>query len=171
MDGGQRLFRDRLGRDFGDMRLAAGRGAAVAMLACGTLALAEAAAPAAESVMPYRVEAGAIAAPLAPRGDPARGREIVLSRDSNCTLCHAVPGDGARLMGDLGPPLAGAGARLSEGQLRLRVVDSLRLNPDTIMPSYYRVEGLAGVAPQYRGKPVLTAQQVEDVVAYLLTLR
>jgi sulfur-oxidizing protein SoxX len=74
-------------------------------------------------------------------------------------------------MGNIGPPLAGVGARLSEGQLRLRIVDSMRLNRDTIMPSYYRVDGLNLVAEAWRGKPVLTAQQVEDTVAYLLTLR
>jgi len=74
-------------------------------------------------------------------------------------------------MGNLAPPLAGAGARLDEGQLRLRIVDSMRLNPQTIMPSYYRVDGLNRVAAAWRGKPVLTAQQVEDTVAYLLTLR
>ena len=142
------------------------RVALAAALLAGTLP-----AGAAETLVPYRVEAGAIAAPLAPRGDPERGREIVLGRDANCTLCHSVPGNGARPMGDLGPPLAGTGSRLTEGQLRLRVVDSLRVNPDTIMPSYYRVEGLAAVASQYRGRPVLTAQQVEDVVAYLLILR
>ena len=136
------------------------------------LALPVAAATSAEeTVVSYRVENGAIATPLASRGDPARGREIVLSRDSNCILCHAVPASGVRFMGNLGPPLAGTGARLSEGQLRLRIADSLRLNPGTIMPSYYRVEGMNSVAAQYRGRPVLTAQQVEDVVAYLLTLR
>ena len=129
------------------------------------------AALAAEALAPYRVEEGAIAAPLAAPGEPARGKEIVLGRDANCVLCHSVPDSGLRFMGDLGPPLAGTAQRLSEGQLRLRVVDSLRLNPDTIMPSYYRVDGLNRVAAQFNGKPVLTAQQVEDVVAYLLTLR
>ncbi|MNC94416.1 hypothetical protein D3C83_112630 [compost metagenome] len=74
-------------------------------------------------------------------------------------------------MGDVGPPLSGVGARLSEGQLRLRIVDSMRLNRDTIMPSYYRMDGLDKVAEAWRGKPVLTAQQVEDTVAYLSTLR
>lgn len=123
-----------------------------------------------QALIPYRVEGGAIAAPLAERGDPARGKLIVSSRDSNCTLCHAVPDSGSRFMGNLGPPLAEAGARLTEGQLRLRIVDSLRLNPDTIMPSYYRVDGLNRVAPQYRGRPILTAQQIEDVVAYLLAM-
>jgi L-cysteine S-thiosulfotransferase len=135
------------------------------------LALAAAVAWAAEALVPYRVEAGAIAAPLAGPGDAARGKTIALGRDANCILCHTVPDSGLRWMGDLGPPLAGTAGRLSEGQLRLRVVDSLRVNPDTIMPSYYRVDGLNRVATQYQGRPVLTAQQVEDVVAYLLTLR
>jgi sulfur-oxidizing protein SoxX len=74
-------------------------------------------------------------------------------------------------MGNLALPLGGVAARLGEGQLRLQIVDSMRLNPQTIMPSYYRVDGLNQVAATVRGKPVLTAQQVEDVVAYLLTLR
>jgi sulfur-oxidizing protein SoxX len=63
------------------------------------------------------------------------------------------------------------GARLSTAQLRLRVVDQSRLNRDTVMPSYYRVSGLTRVAGAYRGKPILNAQQIEDVVAYLQTLR
>ena len=121
---------------------------------------------------PYRVEGDAIRGPLAAvPGDAARGREVVLSRDSNCLLCHAVPEAGARAMGNLAPPLGGVGARLGEGQLRLQIVDSMRLNPQTIMPSYYRVDGLNQVAAALRGKPILTAQQVEDTVAYLLTLR
>jgi len=120
----------------------------------------------------YRVEGDAIRGPLAEApGDVARGREVVLGRDSNCLLCHGVPEPGARAMGNLAPPLGGVGTRLSEGQLRLRIVDSMQLNPQSIMPSYYRVDGLNQVAPAVRGKPVLTAQQVEDVVAYLLTLR
>ncbi len=120
----------------------------------------------------YRVEADAIREPLVPvPGDVARGRDVLLGRDANCVLCHAVPQAGGRLMGNLGPPLSGVGTRLNEGQLRLRVVDSMRLNRDTIMPSYYRINGLNDVAEPWRGKPVLTAQQVEDAVAYLLTLR
>jgi sulfur-oxidizing protein SoxX len=121
---------------------------------------------------PYRVEGDAIRLSLsgAP-GDAARGREIVLARDFNCLLCHAVPEAGGRAMGNLAPPLNGVGARLSEGQLRLRIVDSLRVNRETIMPSYYRTAGLNRVAADWRGKPILTAQQVEDTVAYLVTLR
>lgn len=102
-------------------------------------------------------------------GNPVRGHEIVTGRDANCVLCHDVPG--VRIAGDLGPPLAGVGARLDGAQLRARIEDSTRLNPESIMPSYHRVEGLSRVAGEYRGKPVLTAQQVEDVVAYLVTLK
>jgi sulfur-oxidizing protein SoxX len=124
------------------------------------------------SLLDYRVAGDSIPEPLvAAPGDTARGREVVMGRDGNCLLCHAVPGLGKRVMGDLGPPLAGVGARLSAGQMRLRIVDSQRLNPQTIMPSYYRIDGLNEVAAAWRGKPVLTAQEVEDTVAYLLTLR
>lgn len=124
-----------------------------------------------EPAVTYRVDGDAISAPLAAPGDPARGRLVVAGRDSNCLLCHAVPDAGTRPMGNVGPPLIGVGARLSDGQLRLRVVDSRRVNRDSVMPSYFRVEGLNQVAQPYRGKLVLTAQQVEDVVAYLATLR
>jgi sulfur-oxidizing protein SoxX len=88
-----------------------------------------------------------------------------------CLLCHSGPFPEERLQGSLAPDLAGAGGRWSEGQLRLRIVDSSRLNPDTIMPPYYRTEGLHRVAANFRGKPVLTAEQIEDVVAFLTTLR
>lgn len=120
----------------------------------------------------YRVEGDAIPASLgSATGDPARGREVMTGRDANCLLCHAVAETGVRFMGDIAPPLSGVGAHLSAGQLRLRIVDQSRLNPDTVMPSYYKVDGLVRVAPAYRGKPVLTAQQIEDVVAYLKTLK
>ncbi len=104
-------------------------------------------------------------------GDAARGRTVMAGRDANCLLCHAVPESGERFMGNVAPPLSGVGARLSAAQLRLRVVDQSRLNRDTVMPSYYRVSGLNNVAEAYRGKPILTAQQIEDVIAYLQTLR
>ena len=136
----------------------------LALTGCATTA-------APEALVPYRVEGDSIRERLAEPGDAARGRQVVVSRDSNCLLCHNVPDAGVRFMGDVGPPLSGVGARLSEGQLRLRIVDSMRLNRDTIMPSYYRIDGLDKVAEAWRGKPVLTAQQVEDTVAYLSTLR
>jgi sulfur-oxidizing protein SoxX len=126
----------------------------------------------AQALAPYRVDGDAIEAPIAgARGDAAKGREVVLGRESNCLLCHTVPDGGGRPMGDIAPPLAGVGARFSAGQLRLRIVDSSRTNPQTPMPAYYRVDGLNGVAAAFRGKPILSAQEVEDVVAYLVTLK
>jgi L-cysteine S-thiosulfotransferase len=106
------------------------------------------------------------------RGDPARGRAIVANRQVGlCLLCHSGPFPEERFQGDLAPDLRGAGRRLSEGQLRLRIVDSGRVNPASIMPAYHRTEGLVRVAPSYRGRPVLSAEQIEDVVAFLVTLR
>jgi sulfur-oxidizing protein SoxX len=105
-------------------------------------------------------------------GDAARGRAIVVDRRVGlCLLCHSGPFPEERLMGDIGPDLKGTGARLTEGQIRLRLVDTGRVNPETIMPPYYRTDGLIQVASAYRDKPVLTAAQIEDVVAFLMTLR
>src|SRR5262245_10006523 len=130
------------------------------------------ASPAPDGLVSYRAGSDAIAEPLTQSpGNTERGREILMGRDGNCLLCHAAPETGARFMGNLAPPLSGVGTRLSAGQLRLRIVDSMRTNPQTIMPSYYRTDGLRQVAEAWRGKPILSAQQVEDVVAYLLTLR
>jgi L-cysteine S-thiosulfotransferase len=105
------------------------------------------------------------------KGDPTAGRAIVLSRQSTCLLCHSGPFPEEKFQGNVGPDLAGAGSRWSEGQLRLRIVNSARLNPSTIMPPFYRVEGLTRVHPAWRGKPILSAEQIEDVVAFLVTLR
>ncbi|MBL6456363.1 sulfur oxidation c-type cytochrome SoxX [Belnapia sp. T6] len=105
-------------------------------------------------------------------GDPARGRAIVTTRQRGlCLLCHAGPFLEERFQGDLAPSLAGVGARLTEDQLRLRLVDGRRLNSETIMPSYYRTEGLVRVGPAWQGRPILTAMEIEDVVAFLLTLK
>jgi sulfur-oxidizing protein SoxX len=104
-------------------------------------------------------------------GDATRGRALVLNRTSTCILCHGGPFPEERFQGDLAPNLAGAGERWSEGQLRLRLVDAARLNPATIMPSYYRTEGLARVGAAWRGKPILSAEQIEDIVTYLASLR
>ena len=106
-----------------------------------------------------------------PAGDAVRGRALLVSRDANCILCHAIPETAERFMGDLAPSLSGVGARLNAAELRTRIVDPMRYNPDTIMPAYYRTEGLQRVAPAFQGKPVLDGQQIEDVVAYLTTLK
>ena len=106
------------------------------------------------------------------RGDPVRGRAIVANRQVGlCLLCHSGPFPEERFQGNLAPDLTGTGKRWSEGQLRLRIADSSRVNPATIMPAYHRIEGLLRVAPAWRGKPILSAEQIEDVVAFLLTLK
>lgn len=132
-----------------------------------------AAAVSAQAPAPFEVVGDAIPAPLtAVPGDPARGRTIAASRQTGlCLLCHAAPVPEERFPGNLAPDLAGAGTRWSAGQLRLRVVDARRLNPETVMPAYHRIDALTRVAPAWRGRPMLDAQQVEDVVAWLETLK
>jgi sulfur-oxidizing protein SoxX len=122
---------------------------------------------------PYTVVGDAIPASLTGQpGDPERGLKIVTNRTVGlCLLCHSGPYPQERFQGTMAPDLKGAGVRSTEGQLRLRIVDGSRLNPDTIMPPYYRVDNLVHVAPAFRGKPILTAEQIEDVVAYLVTLK
>jgi sulfur-oxidizing protein SoxX len=125
------------------------------------------------ALRPYTVVGDAIPASLtgAP-GDPVRGKAIVASRQTGlCLLCHSAPLPEEKFQGTIGPDLKGAGSRSTEGQLRLRIVDSRRFNADTIMPAYYRQDGLERVAPAFRGRSVLTAEQIEDVVAFLMTLR
>ena len=105
-------------------------------------------------------------------GDAVRGRSIVTNRQVGlCLLCHSGPFPEERFQGNIAPSLAGAGTRWSEGQLRLRVADSRRINPASIMPSYLQADGGDRVGSAWQGKPILQAQQIEDVVAFLRTLR
>ena len=126
-----------------------------------------------DELRPYTVVGDAIPASLTGTvGDPERGRAIVGNRQVGlCLLCHTGPFPEEHFQGNLAPDLTGAGARASAGQLRLRIVDASRLNPNTIMPPYYRVDGLERVAASFRGKPILSAEQIEDVVAFLVTLK
>ena len=105
-------------------------------------------------------------------GDPVRGRIVVIDRDrGNCLACHQMPIPEEPMHGTIGPPLHGVGARLNEAQLRLRVVDEQQINPHSIMPAFYRhPDTYHRSHPAYQ-TPVLTAQEVEDVVAYLVTLK
>ena len=143
---------------------------AVAVATAGEIASAAEISPA---IVAFRVVADGIPQPLAAGpGDIARGRALIVAREAaNCVLCHAVPDASVRFAGDLAPSLAGIGGRLTVSQLRLRVADNLRVHPATIMPSYYKIDDLDRVAPAYRGRPILSAVEVEDVVAYLATLR
>jgi sulfur-oxidizing protein SoxX len=126
----------------------------------------------AQALQPYVVVDDAIPGSLTNKpGDATRGRALVIDRASTCILCHSGPFPELKFQGDLAPGLAGAGSRWSEGQLRLRLVDASHFNAATIMPSYYRVDGLERVGAAWRGKPILSAEQIEDIVAYLVTLR
>jgi sulfur-oxidizing protein SoxX len=126
-----------------------------------------------EEMRSYSIVGEAIPASLTGgAGDPARGRAIIVDRRLGaCLLCHTGPFPEEKFQGKLAPDLTGTGTRWSEGELRLRLVDPTRLNPDTIMPAYYRVQGLTRVGRAWRGEPILTAEQIEDVTAFLLTLR
>jgi len=126
---------------------------------------------AAQALAPYTVVGDGIPDSLTGvAGDVARGRALIVDRASTCILCHSGPFPEQKFQGDLAPSLAGAGSRWSVSQLRLRLVDASRLNPATIMPSYYRVDGLDRVGKAWRGKPILSAEQIEDILAYLATL-
>jgi sulfur-oxidizing protein SoxX len=122
---------------------------------------------------PFSIVGDTIPAPLtASPGDAARGRAIVANRQVGlCLLCHTGPFPEERFQGNLAPDLSGAGARWSEGQLRLRLVDARRLNPQSIMPTYYRSDGLTRVGAAWQGKTILNTQQIEDVLTFLLTLK
>ena len=126
----------------------------------------------AQEYRPYAVVGDAIPQSLTnARGDATRGRALVVERSSTCILCHSGPFPEQKFQGDLAPDLTGSGKRWSEGQLRLRLVDAARLNAETIMPSYYRIDGLTRGGAAWRGKSILSAEQIEDILAYLVTLR
>ena len=149
-----------------------GRGVAgLVLMSVALCASVQAQAP--ERLAAYQVVGDAIPLALTTTpGDATRGRAIVTNKQLGlCLLCHTGPFNEEPFQGKLGPDLGGVGARLSEGQLRLRLVDGRRVNPETIMPAYHRTEGLVRVGTAWQGKPLLAAQQVEDVVAFLLTLR
>ncbi len=108
--------------------------------------------------------------PLAAAGDSTRGREVFVSREGgHCVLCHAIPG--VAVAGNVGPALAGVGSRLDAAQIRLRIADISKVNPTAAMPAFHRTQELTRVANQYAGKPALSGQQVEDLVAFLGALR
>ncbi len=144
---------------------------AVALTGLASLAFGQAASP---PLAKFQIKDGAIATSLTGRpGDPAKGRAVVINRQQgNCLACHAISALSSEpYHGNVGPSLDGVASRLSEGEMRLHVVDPTKLNPDTLMPPFYRVDGLNKVMTRFQGKPILTAQQVEDVVAFLKTLR
>lgn len=132
------------------------------------------ASPPATGLVKYEIRDHAIPASLTGQpGDPQKGRQVVINRQlGNCLACHEITAlKNEPFHGNTGPSLDGVAGRLKEGELRLRLVDATKVNPDTMMPSFYRIEGLNRVLPRFQGKPVLTAEQIEDVVAFLKTLK
>ena len=104
-------------------------------------------------------------------GDPLRGRAIVASRQTGlCLLCHSGPFPEERFQGNLAPELSISAGRLSAPQLRARIMDASRFNPGTIMPTYYKAQNLQRVAPKFIGQSLLNEQEIEDVVAFLVSL-
>ncbi len=126
-----------------------------------------------DSLVPYKIVGYAIPVSLTGKpGDPAAGQLVVTDRKlGNCLGCHSMPISSQADQGNVGPDLHGVGKRYSIAQLRMRVVNMSALDPTTIMPSYYRVAGLRQVGKNFAGKPILSADQVEDVVAYLSTIK
>ncbi|BDX21234.1 hypothetical protein TUM22923_05550 [Polynucleobacter sp. TUM22923] len=123
-----------------------------------------------DSVQSQTWEGDSIVSPLTTSpGDASRGRAIVVSRQTVlCLLCHNGPFPEERFQGNLAPELGVSVGRYSAAQLRARIVDSSRFNLGTIMPAYYRTEGLNRVAPKFVNQPILSAQEIEDVVAFLV---
>jgi len=122
----------------------------------------------------YKVEDDAIKASLTGKaGDAAKGRKLAVNRKKgNCLACHAISDlKDQPFHGDVGPSLDGVAGNYNEGELRLRVVDAKAFNEDTIMPAFYKADGLHRSLKKFKGKPVLSAAEVEDIVAYLLTLK
>ncbi|PJG51723.1 sulfur oxidation c-type cytochrome SoxX [Bradyrhizobium forestalis] len=143
-----------------------------AIAACIVASLAFVLPTQANKLLPYTIIGDGIPVSLTGSpGDAARGRALVLARTTTCILCHSGPFPETRFQGDLAPDLTGTGNRWSVSQLRLRLVDASRFNPDTIMPSYYRNDGLVRVGRNFAGKPILSAAEIEDIVAFLATLR
>lgn len=143
----------------------------ISVLLAGIVAAAPSATAA--DLVKYKIVDNAIPKSLTgKKGDPKKGRRWAINRKlGNCLACHEMPIPEQPYHGKIAPDLNGVGSRLTEGQIRLRIVDAKKLNPDTIMPAFYRATGFHRVMKKFAHKTILTAQQVEDIVAYLTTLK
>jgi sulfur-oxidizing protein SoxX len=121
----------------------------------------------------YAVVGDAIPRPLtAAPGDSERGRRVAAGVElGNCLACHVLPIPEEQFNGTLGPDLRGIASRMTPGQLRLRIVNPRLLSPASVMPAYYRIEGLYRVRADLAGAPILSAQQIEDLIAFLMNFR
>ena len=125
-----------------------------------------------KGMMSYKVVGKSIPKSLTGKpGDPKKGLKTAVNRKKgNCLACHTIPNVKQADHGEIGPPLMGVAKRYKEGELRLRLVNPKKLNPDSIMPSYYRTSGYTRVQKKWKGKTIISAQDVEDILAYLKTL-
>jgi sulfur-oxidizing protein SoxX len=122
----------------------------------------------------FEIKDGAIAASLTGKpGDVQKGQAVVVNRQQgNCLACHEITAlKNQPYHGNVAPSLDGVASRMSPAEMRLRIVDGTKVNPDTMMPPFYRADGLNKVMTRFQGRTILTAEQVEDVVAFLATLR
>ena len=145
-----------------------GVGAAAALAALAAVAFAQ------DVLVPFQVVGNGIPKPLTDQpGDPVRGKTVVTdATNATCLICHTMPDIPEQPdQGNLAPPMEHPGSKYTAAELRLRLVNPKFLNPDTIMPAYYRLDGLTRVQQQYVGKTVYKPQDIEDVIAYLLTLK
>jgi len=106
------------------------------------------------------------------KGDPNKGRKLAINRKKgNCLACHSMPIPEQQFHGETGPTLYGVANRLNEGELRMQLVNSKVTNEDTMMPAFYRTFGYSRTLKKFVGKTILSAQEVEDIVSYLMTLK
>ena len=127
----------------------------------------------AAGLVKYQINNYAIAASLTGKaGDPMNGRKLAINRKKgNCLACHSMPIPEQAFHGNIGPDLKGVSNRYSEGELRLRIVNPKIFNSETIMPAFYKADGFNRVMKKFMGKTIISAQEVEDTVAYLMTLK
>jgi len=104
-------------------------------------------------------------------GEPAAGRQVAADRErGDCSICHRLPLPHDRFHGNVGPDLRTVGARLTAAEIRLRVAAHRHFNPESVMPDYCTSDGRHRVASRYADQPILSAQEIEDVVAWLGSL-
>jgi sulfur-oxidizing protein SoxX len=139
----------------------------------GSLALLLSSPASAADLIKYQINNDAIATSLTGKaGDPVNGKKLATNRKKgNCLACHSMPIPEQAFHGNIGPDLKGISSRYSEGELRLRIVNPKVLNSETIMPAFYKADGFNRVMKKFVGKTIITAQEVEDIVAYLMTLK
>ncbi|MHA1546132.1 MAG: sulfur oxidation c-type cytochrome SoxX [Alphaproteobacteria bacterium] len=106
-------------------------------------------------------------------GDAASGMKIMINRkQGNCLACHVISKmSNQPFHGEIGPSLDGVAGRYNEAQFRLILANSKKVFDGTIMPAFYRDEGFSRTAKKFKGKTILSAKQIEDVIAFLLTMK